>query len=600
MITHPKVDVVTVGAGWTAAILAWKLTEAGINVVSLEQGPSRWADPDFAHNHDSLRYSVRKAMMVDLSKETWTWRPNPRSPSLPMRKYGSFHPGQGVGGAAVHWSGMLWRFLPSDFNYRSHHVEKYGEAKLPEGNTLQDWPVTYEELEPYFDQFEYDIGASGQTGNLQGQIIEGGNPFEGPRSRPFPLPPLMVTRPSLLFANACRQLGYHPFPQPAGILSQGYQDPFGNWRSGCLYCGFCTRFGCEVDAKSSPQTTHLPLALNTGRYEIRTFSKVVEVNVAGNGLATGLTYIDETTGEEHFQPAEVVILSGYTLTNVRLLLLSRSQAHPNGIGNDRNMVGKNYTYQLWQSPVNGIFEGQRFNLYTGNTATINVIYDFNGDNFDHSDLDFIGGAAIFSCIGEREPVTSVGSLPLEASSSETGSVPGAAGGARNWGRDWKEALRNTWDSYVPLTIEGESLPYVDQFLDLDPVYKDVYGRPLLRITFDWHENDYKVYRFIAARCVEIMDRMGPTRRFAKMELGPYNIHEYQSTHCTGGAIMGTDPGNSVTNKYGQVWDTPNVFVTGAALYPMNPGANPTGTLAALAYMTGDAMRDRYFKSPGWL
>ncbi|MBW3632206.1 MAG: GMC family oxidoreductase, partial [Chloroflexi bacterium] len=258
MAVHPKVDVVTVGGGLTSNILGWKLTDAGLNMVALEQGPWRWADPDFEHNHDSLRYSVRKAMMFDLTKETWTWRPNVDAPSLPMRQYGAFHPGQGVGGAMVHWSAMLWRFFPYDFQYRSYYVDRYGEEKLPENTTIQDWPLTYEELEPHYDAFEYDIGASGQTGNLGGVILEGGNPFEGPRSRPYPQPPLEVTISSDRFAEACQRLGHHPFTQPSGILSQAFTDPFGNTRSGCLYCGFCTRFGCEVDAKSTGLTTYIP------------------------------------------------------------------------------------------------------------------------------------------------------------------------------------------------------------------------------------------------------------------------------------------------------------------------------------------------------
>jgi gluconate 2-dehydrogenase alpha chain len=144
------------------------------------------------------------------------------------------------------------------------------------------------------------------------------------------------------------------------------------------------------------------------------------------------------------------------------------------------------------------------------------------------------------------------------------------------------------------------LPYEDQFLDLDPIYTDAYGLPLLRVTYDFHENDRNLYRFLAERCREIMEAMGPTSINDRPELEPYNIYTYQSTHCTGGAIMGNEPNNSVTNKYGQVWDTPNVFVTGAALYPQNPGFNPTGTLLALAYWTGDALVEHYFRSPGRL
>jgi gluconate 2-dehydrogenase alpha chain len=615
LAVHRKVDVVTVGAGWTAAILAWFFTRAGLRVTSLEQGPIRWTTPDFEHNHDTLRYSVRKAMMVDLGLESWTWRPNPRMPSLPMRQYGAFHPGQGLGGAGIHWAAQTWRFFPSDMRYRSHHIERYGVEKLPPGSRVQDWPITYEELEPYYTRMEYDIGITGNAGNLNGEIIPGGDPFEGPRSRPYPLPPLQSSIPADMFSRACAELGYHPFRQPAAILSQAYTGVSGKPRSGCLYCGFCTRYGCEVDAKASPITDHIPLALATRRYEIRSHCYVLHVNVGSDGLATGLTYVDLLTGEVHEQPAEIVILSGYTLSNVRMMLLSRGGLHPNGVGNDRGMVGKNLTYQLLGSPATGVFEGRRFNLYMGNSCLQDVIHDFNADNFDHTGLDFIGGASITCGGGEREPLTSVlGIPPLEEQENGDeeengggrpdppqlagGEVGSLMGSSPEWGQQWKENLRRNWDSFVSIGIQGESLPYDDQFLDLDPNFTDAFGRPLLRLTFDFHENDYNLYRFIAQRCSEIMERMGPTRMSVTEELEPFNIYSYQSTHITGGAIMGADPGNSVTNKFGQVWDTPNVFVTGAALYPQNPGLNPTGPLLALAYFTGEAVVQKYLREPG--
>ncbi len=609
---HKKVDVVTIGAGWTSGILGWKLGSAGHSVVAIEQGPIRYADPDFEHNHDALQHKIHKALMVDLSRETWTWRPNMKAPSLPIRQFGSFHPGRGLGGASVHWTAQLWRFLPADFQHLSHNVERYGEDKIPEGMTIQDWPITYDELEPYYDAFEYDIGASGQAGNLNGKIIEGGNPFEAPRSRPYPLPPNPVSIYGQMFSDACERLGLHPFPQPAGILSEGYEGPLGDVRAACLYCGFCTRFGCESDAKTSAVNVHIPAALRTGNYEIRANSKVMNINLGADGLATGVTYIDLETGEEHEQPADVVIVSGYTLTNVRMLLLSKSDDHPDGIGNDQGMVGKNYTYQLAAGPVSAYFKGKRLNRFMGNGITRSVIYDYQADAFDHSDLDFIGGAYIHAGDGQVDPLTStLGMTPLstlqgsdtswpEAKTKQpatAGEVASLAGSGSEWGKDWKENLRNNWDSSFPISIHGEWQAYEDQFLDLDPTYTDAWGQPLLRLTIDFHDNEYNMYTFLTERCKEIGQELNADNLDVTKKLDPYNIHSYQTTHCTGGAIMGTDPGNSVTNRYGQVWDTPNVFVTGAALYPQNPGANPTDTLAALAYMTGDAMRDVYFKNP---
>ncbi|MBO0609025.1 GMC family oxidoreductase [Myceligenerans salitolerans] len=587
MRRHDPVDIVTIGGGMSASILASQiLPPTSLRMVSLEQGPAQWTYPDFAHNHDSLRFRNRYAMMQDLSQTTWTWRPDARSPALPYRQFGSFHPGEGLGGSMVHWTAVMWRFLPDDFRYRSLNEERYGADRIPDEMTTQDWPIGYEELEPYYDQLEYDMGVSGRAGNLGGQILAGGNPFEGHRRRPYPNPPLARSKFGRLFAGACEGLDLHPFPTPAGILSQGYTDPYGNTRAGCLYCGFCTRYGCEVGAKTSPLTTWLPPALDTGRYDVRTGCRVLRIETADDGRATGVRYVD-SAGEEHVQPAEVVVCSAFTLENVRMLLLSRGDAHPDGIGNDRGQVGRNYTYQIIQSPAKGLWEDETFNFYMGNGCTNAQIYDYNADNFDHSDLDFLGGAAISGQAGQREPISS--SMSLLSGFTD-----------RQWGAEWKSMLGRSWDRVGSVNIQGDSPAYAGNFLDLDPTYKDAWGVPMLRITFDWRENERNMYRFLAARCEEVLRAMNPDRVTVSPELGSYRIDQYQSTHPTGGAIMGRDPGESVTNSYGQVWDTPNVFVTGAALYPQNPGANPSGTVGALALRTAEAIRDRYFSAPGEL
>jgi gluconate 2-dehydrogenase alpha chain len=595
VIEHPEVDLVTVGAGWTAGIAAQQLTAEGYEVVSIEKGRAQWTWPDFAHNHDELRFTTRHELMHEIEKESWTWRPNRNAPSLPMRQYGAYHPGSNVGGAGVHWSAVMWRFLPSDFDYVSHHLERYGPGIFPEGHSNQDWPVSYDDLEPHFTQFEYDTGMSGQTGNLNGQILEGGNPFEGPRSRPFPLPPLAPTRTGERFAEAAASLGYTPFIQPSSILSEGYTDMSGAPRAGCVYCGFCTRYGCHVDAKASALTAHIPMALDTGRYEIRTRCYVTEVRVDSDGLATGVVYLGPD-GREHFQPARTVMLSGYTMSNVRLLLLSTSSAHPDGIGNARGQVGRNMTHQIWQSPTVGLFEGERFNSYMGNTSTSHAIYDFAGDVFDHSGLGFIGGAQIFPSAGERLPIGNVEGIPT--AQGDTGADEDAD--VREWGQEFKDRMR-LWDSFIPIFMQGESPAYHANRFDLDPNFDDFLGRPLLRMTFDWTDNERRLYAYVAERAIEIMEAMGPTAQTDSPEIEPYNVVDYQSTHIQGGAIFGDSPDDSVTNRYGQVWDAPNVIVTGAALFPQNPGANPTATVNAVMYHALAAIKDqRYFRNPGEL
>src|SRR5689334_20346104 len=215
----PPVDVVLVGFGWTAAILGQELTEAGLQVLAIERGGWRDTPTDFAPTfiQDELRYYWRHELFEETARETITFRNLPNETALPMRQLGSFLPASGVGGAGIHWNGQTWRFLPSDFVARTHNEQRYGP--LPQDMTIQDWGVTYDELEPYFDRFEYICGISGKAGNLRGQKQPGGNPFEGPRAREYPNPPMDMTYAPTLFAQAAKELGYTPFPCPSANMS---------------------------------------------------------------------------------------------------------------------------------------------------------------------------------------------------------------------------------------------------------------------------------------------------------------------------------------------------------------------------------------------
>jgi gluconate 2-dehydrogenase alpha chain len=338
-------------------------------------------------------------------------------------------------------------------------------------------------------------------------------------------------------------------------------------------------------------TTHAPLALATRRWTVRAGCYVLDIPVDRNGRARGIRYLDPE-GNEQFQPADLVVVSGYTLSNVRALLLSTSHAHPHGIGNDRGQVGRNATHQLNATLAGGTF-AEKLRSYMANTATLQVICDFQEDNFDHSGLGFIGGSMIYSSPGERAPVNDAASFPHGSRgsgqpSTVKSSAPSKGPKPRNWGREWKEALRD-WDRYAGVLIQGDSLPYEHNRFDLDPNYRDSHGRPLLRFTFDWTDNERAHVRYLSKVCGDIMRAMRPKDMSVSDELQPYDVVNYKTTHVTGGAIMGDDPSTSVTNSYGQVWDTPNVYVTGAALFPFNPGFNPTGTVGALAYRAADAV-----------
>jgi len=252
-----EVDVLLVGLGWTGGILAKELTAAGHKVVALERGGMRSTENDFAvpRIRDDLRFGSRNDLMQNPAKDTLTIRNNPSQLALPMRRLGSFLPGEGVGGAGVHWNGVTWRWNDNELKVRSLYEERYGKNYIPADMTIQDWGITYAELEPYYEKFERTAGVSGKAGNLRGTIQQGGNPFEAPRASEYPLPPLESSYASELFNKTATELGHHPFPCPTANASRAYTNPDGSKFGACQYCGFCERFGCEANAKGSPHMT---------------------------------------------------------------------------------------------------------------------------------------------------------------------------------------------------------------------------------------------------------------------------------------------------------------------------------------------------------
>ena len=253
----------------TGSILANELTDAGLDVVAIERGPWRNTATDFpiSYMQDELRFRIQHELFLQPSQNTVTFRNNASQAALPVRNWGAFMLGNGVGGAGVHWNGETWRFLPSDFVLRSHLTQRYGASFIPADMTIQDWGVTWDDLEPYYDAFEYLCGTSGTAGNINGKIQEGGNPFEGARSRPYPTPAMKQGYGHALFGEAAKQLGYKPFPQPSGNLSQAYTNPLGVVMGQCTFCGFCEWFGCANYSKASrrPRSCRCSCANRTSR-----------------------------------------------------------------------------------------------------------------------------------------------------------------------------------------------------------------------------------------------------------------------------------------------------------------------------------------------
>jgi gluconate 2-dehydrogenase alpha chain len=578
-----EVDAVVIGLGFSGAILSRELTKAGLNVVALERGADRNPAEEFTLTRlrDELRYVVRLELMQDNSIDTISFRNAPDEAALPIRRFGAFLPGEGVGGTGIHWGALHWRFLPTDFRIRSVLTEKYGAKAIPDTMTIQDWPVSYDELEPYYDRFEKLCGVSGQAGNLKGKLIAGGNPFEGPRNEDYPNKPIKTAAAPAMFGAAAKNLGCHPFPVPTATSSAPYVNPEGITLGACEYCGHCNRTACEANAKASPNVNIVPVLRAEPKFELRTQAFVTRLNYDKDAKRiASVIYTDMKTGEDYEQPAGVVILSSFVFGNTQQFLLAGID-EPYSPTTGKGVVGKNYCYQF-EAGGEAFFEGREFNPFMGGPGMSIAIDDFNGENFDHSGLGFFGGGYIVCANGGAPPISGR-VLPK---------------GEPRWGLGWKQAEAKWYRCNTRFNTQGSVYAHRDNFMDLDPTYRDALGRPMIRLTYNATDNDHRMSRYLVEKMEGVIRAMNPTHYEVHNRPKNFTVVPYQSTHCTGGTIMGADPKTSVVNRYLQAWDAHNLFVQGASVFPQQPGYNPTGTLGALAYWSAKAITEKYLKDPG--
>src|SRR5882757_3501946 len=406
-----EADVVIVGLGWTGGILAKELAEAGMKVVALERGAPRSSANDYSlpNIRDELRYVVRHDLMQNTARDTITVRNNVKQEALPMRRLGSFLPGEVVGGSGVHWSGHTWRWTDEEFKVRSLYEERYGKKFIPDDMTIQDWGITYAELEPYYEKFEYTAAVSGKAGNIKGVIQPGGNPFEAPRARDYALPALTDILASKMFSETARNMGYHPFPRPSANASRAYTNPDGSKFGACQYCGFCQRFGCEANAKGSAHITVIPIAMASPNFELRVNSWVTKVlKDPASKRVTGVQYTNLLNGEEIEQPANMVLLTAYAINNVHLMLLS-GIGEPYDPVSQKGVIGKNYCYQTGVN-ANLFFEGRNFNPFMAAGGSRFAMDDFNTNwDFDRALLGSLGGFTLTAGFNTALPI---GSRPV--------------------------------------------------------------------------------------------------------------------------------------------------------------------------------------------
>jgi choline dehydrogenase-like flavoprotein len=528
-----RAEVCVIGAGASGATAAKVLTEAGVRVVALERGPWRKRE---SFGGDELANVNRYNLWPDPILNPRTARTSAGEPA----RMELFCPvPQMVGGGTVHWQGWLPRFTPNDFRLRT-------VAGALEGTTLADWPVGYDELEPYYSKVEWAFGVSG---------LSGANRFEGRRSRDYPCPPMPMSRYAEKFHKGCRALGWNSFPTPQAALSRPFEG-----RPATVISAFAQQHGDPTGTRSSALNVFVPEAVATGRYDLRPDSYVRELMVDGEGRVKSAVY-EDADGDLLEQEAEVFLLACGAVETARLMLLSRSGRFPDGLANGNGLVGRNVTFHEYSAAI-GIFEDPVYAWAGGGYVSAST-FQF----YEHDDSrGFISGGHI-AAAGVGIPLPINWHLP----------------GAPSWGAQAKRIDREAFNHSMAVAMVLHDMPQHDNRVDLDDTVVDAWGLPVARITLTPHRNDLDQGRFLIDRSAEVLEAAGArsiTKVYAERITG-------NCSHQHGTTRMGTDPATSVLNRWCGAHEVDNLFVVDGGPFPTATGANPTLTIMANAWRVCD-------------
>jgi choline dehydrogenase-like flavoprotein len=529
------VDFAIVGSGAAGGIIAKELSTAGYSVVVLEQGP-RLTESQF--DHDEFGAFMQSKNVNNPQIQPHTFRPGPTDKA---RRAQTLIYGRLVGGSNAHFTANFWRLRPSDFNEASRL------GGVP-GTMLADWPIDYQELEPYYTKAEWELGVSGEPG-----------PFDPPRSRPYPMPPLPVKSSGVLLERGARALGLHPQSSQMAINSQPYHG-----RPACQHCGFCTFFMCEFRAKSTSMATMLPLAEATGRCEIRADSYVARIETGPDGRAAGVAYFDARR-QIQLQRAKAVVLCANGAETPRLLLNSHSSRFPHGLANSSGMVGKSLMFNTYFG-VYAQFE-HPLNEYKG-VQNSRMVLDFYETDPRRG---FYGGGGIDARFGKYPILFALGGLPHDAPA---------------WGEDFARALAEQYTRTMFFGTHGTSLPLEANSIAIDPDLKDAWGLPCMRVTYKDHADDLKNAQFLASHAQQIAEAAGARKTWLE-PIQPQTM----AVHLLGTCRMGNDPRTSIVDKFHRAHDVRNLFICDGSSLVTSTRGQPTETISALAFRAGEHMAD---------
>lgn len=538
-MTNKHVNAIVVGAGAGGGVVAKELAVAGLSVVLFERGG--WATYD-DHDDDELisqRTTVLgNAFGPDDKRHRRVVVYGDGKPRIVLPSEGGYSNNAAcVGSGTVSYGAMAWRFMEQDFKLKTI----YGPVA---GSTLEDWSISYNDLEPYYEKAEWEIGVSGESG---------ANPFESVRKKPYPMPAFTYNREGQLLYDASKRLGLHPFPIPMLRNSIRY-----NGRPACYRMRSCVGFACPVNAKCGTHNTVIPTALKSGNCELRTNCQVAEIILDEKGRANGVKYFDENN-KGQTQTADIIVVSAAAIETARLLLNSKSKLFPNGAGNNNDWVGRNLQGHAYTGAL-GLMKDEVYDD-VGPGACMAV-----GD-FNHGNKDIIGGGVLCNEFTAMPYLFSKMRPP----------------GAKQWGIEHKEYQRSMFKRVIRLHGPFQEIPNFEARVTIDPEIKDDWGIPTVRLTGSRHEYDRTGCQFMSDKAEEILKEAGAY--FTWQSVGGGGLSGGQ--HQAGTARMGNDPKTSVTNKFGQVHEIDNLFIADGSLNVTNGGFNPALTIMALGYWVGD-------------
>lgn len=540
-------DVLIIGSGAGGGPVAWTLARAGLSCLVLEKGP-RHGRADFIH--DEIAVCRRDFFADALAADPHTLAGD--APDAPGAATALGWIARCVGGGTVHMAGYVYRLHPEDFRMASLHGPGGGLE-------LADWPFDYAALEPWYAHVEQVVGISGAAGE---------NPFDPPRSTPYPLPPLAAHPFAAVLDRAAARLGRHPFSCPRAILSL----PYGG-RSACVYCDFCGSYGCEVGAKSSALEALLPAAEATGKCTIRPGAMVREITVGEDGRATGCIWLD-AENREHRERAARVVVAASAVESARLLLLSRSARFPHGLANGNGRVGRHLHFSV-NSTGHAVY---RYDSGRVPEAVLNAPNPFLQRSLQDFYLlppgaaDLPKGGTIRFGLPHPNPIFTALKLAHE-------------GSGLDWGVLLMQKLKRYYHEERRVEFEcfADHLPNPGTFVDLDPQVKDRWGLPAARIHLADVPHHAQAGAYLQARGLELLAACGADR------VVPGVVGEITGHLVHGTCRMGTDPATSVLDADGRAHECPNLYVTDGAALPHAGGVTSTLTIMANSFRIARGM-----------